>query len=137
MASPERGKKVKLEADFSFTEESLKANQAVWERTFGRALADYGGSLAKENLGNFQVEYAKIRDANRKLTPQEAGDQAIRNVSFGKGRIRIGFGDLSVEMTNFGDITITEGRYKGESVTNVPRKVTVSARRVAGSSNKP
>jgi hypothetical protein len=123
------GEKVKLEADFSFTDESLKKNQSVWEEQFKKPLEDYSGSLAYENLGNFQAEYADIRAKNPGLSAQEIGDQAIRRVSFGKGRIRVGFGKLTVTLDGFQDVTIEMGPHKGETVPNVPTSVKVSARK--------
>ena len=136
--NPARWRDGQTRSGLSFTEESLKANQAIWERTFGRPLENYGGSIAKENLANFQVQYSKIRDANRGLAPQEIGNRAIRNVSFGKARIRIGFGDLSVQMgDDFADVTVTEGRYRGQTILDVPTTVTVSARRSPGQGGAP
>ncbi len=130
--------KLKLQPkDFSFTDISLQRNQQVWEQIFGRSLENYGGSLAKENLANFQVEYDKIRAANRDLTPQEIGNLAIRRVSFGIGRIRRGFDDVSVEMMEFRDVIITDGRYRGQRIENVPTEVIVSARKSSGPRDKP
>jgi hypothetical protein len=123
------GDKVKLEADFSFTDESLKKNQSVWEEHFKKPLTDYSGSLADENLGNFQAEYAKIRVKNPGLSPQEIGDLAIREVSFGKGRIRVFFGKLSVMMEGFQDVDIKMGPNRGQHVENVPTVVKVSAKK--------
>jgi hypothetical protein len=121
------GTKVKLEADFPFTDESLKKNRQVWEEHFKKPLTDYSGSLAEENLGNFQAEFSDIRAKNPSLSAQEVGDLAIRKVSFGKGRIRIGFDKLSVTLDAFADLVIEKGPHKGEAVKNVPQSVIVSA----------
>jgi hypothetical protein len=123
------GETVKLEGDFSFTDESLKKNQSVWEDLFKKPLEDYSGSLADENLGNFQAEYDTIRASEPGLTPQEIGDAAIRKVSFGAGRGRIGFGKLSVTLKGFGDVEIKAGPNKGKVIKDVPTSVDVSARR--------
>ena len=121
------GTKVALKADFGWTTELLKANRTVWERLFKRPLTNYGGSLAYENLANFQHEFARIRASNPALSAADVGRQAIAQVSFGKARIGIGFGDLSVELEGFDDVTIDQGKYKGEVVKNVPTVVKVKA----------
>lgn len=123
------GEVVKLEADFPFTDESLKKNLSVWEEYFKKPLTDYAGSLADENLGNFQAEFDRIRAADPSLTPQEVGNLAIREISFGRGRIRIGFGKLSVTIAGFEDVVIKMGPNKGKLVRNVPTDVKVSALR--------
>jgi len=48
-------------------------------------------------------------------------------VSFGKNRIAYGFGDLAVEMDRFENVTIEQGKYKGEIARNVPKVVKVKA----------
>lgn len=121
------GEKAKLEAKFPFTDESLKKNQSVWEKYFNKELTHYSGSIGDENLGNFQAAYDDIRAKNPGMSPQEIGDQAIREVSFGKGRTRVGFGDLSVNMEGFQDVTIEMGPNKGRVVKNVPTTVSVWA----------
>jgi hypothetical protein len=121
------GEKVKLEAKFPFTDESLKKNQSVWEKYFNKELTHYSGSLGDENLGNFQFEYNELRAKNPGLSTQQIGDLAIREVSFGKGRGRIGFGDLSVVMDGFEDVEIKMGPNQGRKVANVPTSVSVWA----------
>jgi hypothetical protein len=121
------GTKATLDADFPFTDESLKKNQSVWEKYFKKDLTHYSGSIGEENLGNFQAEYDNARTTNPGLSPQELGDLAIRKVSFGTGRVNIGFGDLSVVMDGFKDVEIKMGPYKGRKVMNVPTKVSVWA----------
>ena len=120
---------VKLEAEFSWTDESLKKNQQVWEEKFQRPLTDYSGSLAKENLGNFQFEYSKISAENPGMNAQQIGDAAILKISFGRGRIRIGFEKLRVTMDGFQDVVIAEGPNAGKSVKDVPTVVKVSAQK--------
>jgi hypothetical protein len=128
---------VTLKADFSFTTASLRIVQSKWEQIFGRPLEDFGGPVLDENLSNFQVEFARIRTANVNLTPQQIGDRAIREVSFGKGRIQIGFGDLRVEMDGYGRVDIKKGPYQDRHVENVPTLVRVSAKRTPGWGGKP
>jgi hypothetical protein len=130
-------KAVGLRANFSFTAESLKVVQSTWERIFGRPLEDLGSTLTEENLSNFQGEYDEIRSANPGLTKQEIGDLAIKKISFGKGRIAIGFGELRVYMSNFGEVTIKDGPYQGRHVTDVPGRIYVRARRTPSSGDKP
>jgi hypothetical protein len=128
---------VTLEADFSFTVESLRIVQLKWEKIFGRPLEEFGGPVLDENLGNFQFEFDRVRAANADLTPQQIGDLAIREVSFGKGRIQAGFGDLRVKMDSFDKVDIKKGPYQGQHVENVPKEVWVSAKRTPGSGRKP
>lgn len=130
---------VTLRAGFSFTAESLRRVQLKWEEEFERRLEEFGGSVLDENLSNFQVEFDRIRAANPGLTPQQIGDLAIREVSFGKARIQIGFGDLSVRIDSYsyGETVIKNGLYRGQRVADVPTVVRVSARRTPGSGGKP
>jgi hypothetical protein len=128
---------VELRANFSFTVESLKVVQSTWERIFGRPLEDLGASLTEANLRNFQVEYDEIRLANPGLSRQQIGDLAIERVSFGKGRKAIGFGELRVYMSKFGDVTIENGPYQGRHLTDVPGRIYVRARRTPSSGDKP
>jgi hypothetical protein len=119
--------KVKLEADFPFTDASLAKNRAVWEARFARPLENYGGSLGKENLGNFQHEFGQIREANPGMSPTEIGNLAIRKISFGRGRISEGYGDLSVELDGFENVKVAEGKHAGEQVPDAPTVVKVNA----------
>jgi hypothetical protein len=125
------GSTVELRASFSFTDESLKQNQAVWELTFGRPLQDFGGRIAWKNLAIFQAEYGRIRNQNPGMPPQEIGDLAIREVPFGKWRIERGFDDLSVIMESFGDVVLKAGPNAGQRLSRVPVSVKVVARRTA------
>jgi hypothetical protein len=130
LAKMPNGEVVQLtgEPKFSFTDESLKVNKEAWEKHFGKPLLEYGGTMEAENLANFQWEFARIRTANPGLSAQEVGNLAVREVSFGAGRIRGGFGDLTVQMGDFDAVTIAKGKYARQTLQDVPKSVSVSAK---------
>lgn len=122
------GEIVRLEAPFPFTNASLKKNIEIWEKYFGKPLEDLSGSLAWKNLENFQREYAKIRDEKKKsgepVNSIEIGNEAIRRVSFGRARIDIGYGNLTVEFPEFQDVMIDGIMHK-----DIPTKIKASAKK--------
>jgi hypothetical protein len=119
------GSPVRLTASgFSWTVESLRAVIDAFRRQFGRGPSDMGGLLAWKNLLNFQQEFAEIRAENPGLDEGVVAERAARAISFGQHRIAIGYGDISVQYGNMGDVTTPDGQV----LQNVPRWVEVQAR---------
>jgi hypothetical protein len=127
---------VTLKAPFSFTVESARIVQSKWEQIFGRPLMEFRVHLLQENLIRFQVEFARIRAATPGLTRQEIGDLVARRMSAAKAAIRLGFGDLRVDMSGNGNVYFKEGPYRGRYLENVPTEVGGSARRTRDSGGK-
>jgi hypothetical protein len=107
---------------FSWTPEALRAAMETYARKFGRRPPNMSGEIERGNLANFQSEFVRIRESNPGLSVQEIANQAIRLISFGKHRIAMGYGNLSVRASNFADVTV-----KGQAHTNVPTKVLIDA----------
>ncbi len=115
----------------SITKRSLNALIGAFKSKFGREPTDLGGELASENQLNFQREYAKAIAQGQ--TPEDAKMTAIKNISFGKSRLDIGFSDLQVQ---------TEGTVQKDfgpplGVQSVPEQIFVTARRPAAPKGKP
>ncbi|WP_394539614.1 hypothetical protein PRJ39_02970 [Lysobacter enzymogenes] len=110
--------KFDIEGGVSFTRFSLEKVVAELKEHYGRAPRELSGSLADDNLRNFQKEYAAIRSETAGLTHAEAANLAVRRISFGAHRIDMGYGDISVTFPNYDDFT-------GEPILD---KVHVSAR---------
>lgn len=119
------GRGVRLQAEgFSWTVESLREVIKAFRAQFGRGPVDMGGLLAWKNLLNFQQAFARIRAANPGLAERVVAERAARDISFGKHRIRIGYGDISVQYGNMGDVALPDGTV----LTNVPQWVEVGAK---------
>ncbi len=97
---------------FSWTEESLKLNIEIYRKQFGKDPDNLNGSLAEKNLEYFQIEYLKIRFENPSMKTQEIADLAIKKISFGKHRISLGYGKLSVKIKSFDDVYIDGKKYE-------------------------
>lgn len=118
------GTPVRLTAKgFGWTEESLRASMDAFRRRFGRGPANMGGLLAWKNLLNFQTEFARIRAENPALDEGVVAERAAKSISFGRHRIAIGYGDISVRYGNMGDVTTPTGAL----LHNVPKWVEVQA----------
>ncbi|MGB3185758.1 MAG: hypothetical protein WBG36_10370 [Ornithinimicrobium sp.] len=119
------GTSVRLAAEgFSWTTASLRAAIDAFRAQFGRGPANMGGLLAWSNLLNFQRAFAQIRAANPGLSEGVVAERAARAISFGRHRIGIGYGDISVEYGNMGEVTLPDGTV----LTDVPLWVEVQAR---------
>jgi hypothetical protein len=112
---------------FSWTPESLRLAIESYQRKFGIRPAELGGEIDWSNLANFQVEYARIRAANPGMSPDAIGIEAAKQISFGKHRISVGYGDFKVRMSNFGDVNV-----KGQALVDVPQDVYIEARPTSG-----
>ena len=126
------GTMVSLKAKgFSWTPEALRLASEAYRQKFGVRPAELGGEIDWSNLQNFQIEYAKIREANPGMSPEQIGAQAAAKISFGTHRIALGYGDFRVRLGNFGDVTIQ--RPTGNvSLSNVPKDVYIEARPTQG-----
>ena len=111
---------------FSWTPESLRAAMDAFKRKFGSEPRNMDGLIAWSNLLNFQRAFARIRAANPGMSLRLVAEQAAREISFGKHRIGLGYGDISVEFGNFGDVTAPNG----DVLTNVPKYVYIHAKPV-------
>lgn len=108
---------------FSWTEASLRAANESFRRKFGRGPANMNGLLAWRNLLNFQKEFARIRGDNPGLSPGVIAERAARAISFGRHRIALGYGDITVRFGNMGDVPLADGTV----LRNVPQLVEVQA----------
>ncbi len=104
-----------------FTNIALQKTISAYEEAFGVRPPGLPGSLALENLTNFQTMFAAARDVQM-LGVVDAGQAAINRVSFGSARAALGYGKFSLDMSDFKDVII-----KGRTLTNVPGSVVVRA----------
>jgi hypothetical protein len=116
------GKPVKLKLkDGSLTEYALRESLKLYEARYGE-LKELHGSLAAENLANFQREFAIRR--KQEMDVQPAAEQAIREISFGKARIKVGYTIFEVSPDSFGIKQIA-----GVGPFHVPSRVSVVAKK--------
>ncbi|WP_289241151.1 LysM peptidoglycan-binding domain-containing protein [Delftia sp.] len=113
------GEVVKLHGR-GFTNIAIQKTIAAYKETFGAAPSSLPGSLALENLANFQTEFAAAQGVVRDVAA--AGQMAINRTSFGSARVAAGYGNFSIDMANFGDVFIG-----GKTLSNVPRSVIIRA----------
>lgn len=122
--SPEHGG-VRLKAEgFTWTEAALRAANEGFRERFGRGPANMDGLIAWRNLENFQSAFDRIRRADPRLDERVVAERAAREISFGRHRIALGYGDISVDYSNMGNVRLPSG----EVIRNVPRNVVIHAR---------
>jgi YD repeat-containing protein len=97
--------KLKLEGG-SLTQAALEDTISAYKASYGNAPPALSGSLADKNLLNFKNEFSQLRSKNFVLTDQVIGDLAVRNISFGANRIKIGYGGLTTQMGNFNSLGV-------------------------------
>ncbi|HTF97301.1 MAG TPA: RHS repeat-associated core domain-containing protein [Cellvibrio sp.] len=115
---------VKLVAQgFSWTEEALRLNLEAYEKVYGVPAPNLDGELAEKNMDNFQKEFVRVRKENEHMTDQDVANEAIRRVSFGNHREKIGYGDFNVIIEESADITVDGVKEKG-----VPTWVSIEAK---------
>jgi hypothetical protein len=68
----------------------------LFKRRFGHNPDTLSGLLAWDNKLNFQVEWFRHRQLG--LSPDEAALAAIKNISFGRHRLALGYDKFSIEM---------------------------------------
>ena len=102
------------------TEAMLKAVISYYIETTGSSPIELPGSLAYDNLENFQKEFDKHRENNHNGTADDWAQAAIRDISFGKARQKLGYGVFEIEL--LGSINVGD-------LKNVPKKINVIARR--------
>jgi hypothetical protein len=101
------------------TEAMLKAVISYYIETKGAPPAGLPGNLADDNRINFQKEFDKHRESNHNGTANDWAQAAIREISFGKARQKLGYGVFEIELLgsiNFGDLK------------NVPKEINIIAR---------
>lgn len=122
------GTTVSLRAPFPWTRVALARAVEVYRAQYGHPPPDLTGPIAWQNLANFQMEYAAIREANPGMSQAEIGSRAAAQISYGRHRIAIGYGDLTARMSYFGDVTVTDRSGASVTLHDVPWSVTIEAR---------
>ncbi|MFF9540150.1 hypothetical protein ACF1BU_29015 [Streptomyces sp. NPDC014724] len=110
---------------FSLTEVALELVNAAFRKSYGSDPQALSGSLADRNLFNFQREWHAARLANPKGKWTDWGAAAIKKVSFGEWRVRLGYSEFEVIMGE--QVRVDLGEPYGEK--NVPGSVDVMARK--------
>lgn len=94
---------------FKWTTESLKLVVESYRAKFGHPPKNMGGFLAKSNLANFQNTFARIRAERPGLPTRTIGELAIREISFGKQRIQLGYKFFRVSVLRYGRVKLKDG----------------------------
>jgi hypothetical protein len=114
---------LKAPKGFAWTDVAMRAAIDAYTKRFGTGPLNMDGELAWGNLANFQTEFAKIRAENPGLAEGVVAERAVRAISFGKHRVAWGYGNITVQYGNMGDVVIN-----GTTLQNVPQSVQVGAR---------
>jgi hypothetical protein len=93
------GEPIKLKlAQGKFTDFALAKSIKLYEKRYGELKQLYG-DLRESNLANFQAEYAQRR--KKEMDREPAAQEAIREISFGRARIPLGFNDFDLRMSGY------------------------------------
>ncbi len=82
----------------SATRYALERSMELYRRRFGHAPDTLNGLLAWDNKLNFQLEWVRLRELDPNLPDEETAIAAVRNISFGKHRIALGFDQFKVDI---------------------------------------
>lgn len=128
----ETGRLVSLRSrGFRWTEVALQRMIAAYEAKFNQTPENLPGNIAWDNLANFQKEFVEIRNLNRDWSERLIAIEAVRRISFGRWRVKIGYGDIDVEIVDRGTEVID-----GVAYENVPTWVNISARPFSSTQGK-
>jgi len=108
----------------SITDEILSQSIDIYTDTYGKPPEFLNGSIIKSNLSNYQKEYSSIKYSDPAISDEDASNEAIRKISFGRSRVELGYDDISVNNELFGDVIVDK-----KQLYNVPTKVFIKARR--------
>ncbi|WP_460793027.1 hypothetical protein, partial [Micromonospora sonneratiae] len=100
-----KGRKITLKTKFSITDVALELVNAAYRSTFGSDPPVLNGSLAEKNKANFQREWHKAQLANPGADSDTWAQTAIRNISFGRSRIALGYDLFELKM---GQLTLVD-----------------------------
>ncbi|WP_284284853.1 RHS repeat domain-containing protein, partial [Marinibactrum halimedae] len=110
---------------FGLTSEILSQSIDIYTKEHGMPPNSLDGSIIRKNLQNFQKEFNKIRNSSKKGTPEsQMHVDAIKEISFGRERVKLGYDDIEVKAWGNEDVNID-----GKKVRNVPTKVKITAKK--------
>jgi len=110
--------------DFGLTNEVLRRSIDLYANDHGCPPESLNGNIIKKNLANFQREFISARESDPTATSEVAADKAIRNISFGREREKVGYGDMTVAVRKYGSVEID-----GKNFDDVPTSVNIVARK--------
>ena len=110
---------------FGLTGEVLSKSIDLYAGDHGAPPTYLNGVIIKKNLSNFQKEYNDIRLGSEGVTEDEVAVKAIKNISFGKERVKLGYSDIQVTAAGKKDVLVD-----GEILRDVPTKVQIKAKRL-------
>ncbi|VAW60255.1 Rhs-family protein, partial [hydrothermal vent metagenome] len=107
---------------FGITDEIISQSIDIYTDTYGKPPEFLNGTIIKSNLSNFQKEYSKIKKSSPGVSDDAAANEAIKKISFGKSRVKLGYDDFTVD-TSFPD----DVKVDGEILKGVPSVVSIKA----------
>ncbi len=110
--------------NFGLTNEVLQRSIDLYSEDHGAPPEFLNGNIIKKNLANFQREYILVRNNEPVASAENAADAAIRRISFGREREKVGYGDMSVNIRKYGSVEID-----GKIYNDVPTSVSIVAKR--------
>lgn len=112
---------------FGITNEILKRSIQIFADDHGAPPEFLNGTIVKKNLANFQKEYAKLKAASPQVSDDEAAVQAIKDISFGRERMKLGYSDIKVDASGKTNVIVD-----GQELNDVPTRVKITAKRSDG-----
>ncbi len=110
--------------DFSLTDEVLRRSVEKYQENNGMPPTFLNGTIIKKNLENFQKEFLKAKGANSELSDAEIANMAVKKISFGASREKIGYSDINVEIRKYGSAEIN-----GKVYEQIPKAVKITAKK--------
>ncbi|CAN7458406.1 hypothetical protein LJR118_003072 [Acidovorax sp. LjRoot118] len=105
--------------DHGVTEAMLRKIILYYTQERGGPPTGLPGNLAGSNLENFRKEFDRHRKINHNGTKDDWAQAAIRDISFGKSREKLGYGIFEIELSDSIDI---------DDLKNLPKNVNIISR---------
>ncbi|WP_372626924.1 hypothetical protein [Arsukibacterium sp.] len=109
---------------FSLTDEVLQRSVKKYKENNGMQPEFLNGTIIKKNLANFQTEFSKEKGANSELSDAKVANMAVKKISFGASREKMGYSDINVEIRQYGSAIID-----GKIYEHIPTSVKITAKK--------
>jgi hypothetical protein len=121
--------KLKIEGGGSFTQVALEEVNKAYKQTFGNEPPRLSISLAASNRRNFKREFARFKKQNPSSSDDEAAQYAIRHISAGSHRIKLGYTNFTITLSDWREENLDDDENLGDDlgVNRVPNEINVIA----------
>jgi hypothetical protein len=109
----------------SATQYALQRSMELFRRRFGHAPDTLNGLLAWDNKLHFQLEWVRLHQLDPGMSLDDLAVAAVRNISFGKHRIALGFDEFKVNLLTFDNLDLPGHGL----IEDVPTRIHVEVRK--------